>query len=186
MTALEQCLTETALKHGCMENLFAQMKGKEIQMEFKKAVKNKSWLRLAIDGVSGSGKTFTAIAVGTGMAEVLGGRVALIDMEHGSASLYADRFDFDTLDLLKFQIEDYVEALNAATAAQYPIVIIDSTSQAWDALTERVECIANQKYGSNTFRVWEEGTPLQKNDRGHAELSRSYNCNMPIQDGIFH
>jgi hypothetical protein len=131
-------------------------------MEFKKAVKTKSYLRLAIDGVSGSGKTFTAISVGTGMAETLGGRVALIDSEHGSAALYADRFDFDTLDLTKFQIEDYIEALNAAAAAQYPIVIIDSTSHAWDALVERVERIASQKYGGNTFRAWGEGTPLQK------------------------
>jgi hypothetical protein len=131
-------------------------------MEFKKAVKTKSWLRLAIDGVSGSGKTFTAIAVGTGMAEVLGGRVALIDTEHGSAALYADRFDFDTVDLLKFQIEDYIDALDAAAAAKYPVVIIDSTSHAWDALVERVERIANQKCGGNTFRAWGEGTPLQK------------------------
>jgi hypothetical protein len=131
-------------------------------MEFKKAVKTKSWLRLAIDGVSGSGKTFTAIAMGTGMAEALGGKIALIDSEHGSAALYADRFDFDTLELMKFQIEDYIEALDAAAAAQYPIVIIDSTSHAWDALLERVERIANQKYGGNTFRAWGEGTPLQK------------------------
>jgi hypothetical protein len=131
-------------------------------MEFKKAVKTKSWLRLAIDGVSGSGKTFTAIAVGTGMAEVLGGRVALIDTEHGSAALYADRFDFDVVELMKFQIEDYIEALNVASAAQYPVVIIDSTSHAWDALVERVERIANQKYATNTFRAWGEGTPLQK------------------------
>jgi hypothetical protein len=131
-------------------------------MEFKKAVKTKSWLRLAIDGVSGSGKTFSAIGIGIGMAEVLGGRVALIDSEHGSAALYADRFDFDTLNLTKFQIEDYIEALNAAAAAQYPVVIIDSTSHAWDALVERVERIASQKFSGNTFRAWGEGTPLQK------------------------
>jgi hypothetical protein len=131
-------------------------------MEFKKAVKTKSWLRLAIDGVSGSGKTYTAIAIGIGMAEVLGGRVALVDSEHGSAALYADRFDFDTLNLMKFQIEDYIEALNAAAAAQYPVVIIDSTSHAWDALVERVERIASQTCGGNTWRAWGEGTPLQK------------------------
>jgi hypothetical protein len=157
-------VVDAVVKAACVteEKEYPPVRGKEIQMEFKKAVKTKSWLRLAIDGVSGSGKTFTAIAVGTGMAEVLGGRVALIDTEHGSAALYADRFDFDTLDLLRFQIEDYIDALNAASAAQYPIVIIDSTSHAWDALVERVERIANQKYGGNTFRAWGEGTPLQK------------------------
>ncbi len=62
-------------------------------MEFKKAVKAKQKLRLAIDGVSGSGKTYTALSVASG----LGGRIAVIDSEHGSSELYADRFDFDVL-----------------------------------------------------------------------------------------
>jgi hypothetical protein len=127
-------------------------------VEFKKAVKTKSRLRLAIDGVSGSGKTYTALAVASGM----GGRIALIDTEHGSASLYADRFDFDAVDLKRFQIEDYIEALDVAAKERYDTVIIDSTSHAWDALVERVERIASQKHGGNTFRAWGEGTPLQR------------------------
>ncbi|MDR0472342.1 MAG: ATP-binding protein [Treponema sp.] len=128
-------------------------------MEFKKAVKTKSRLRLAVDGVSGSGKTYTALAIASGM----GGPIALIDSEHGSASLYADRFEFDTVDLMEFQIENYIEALNAAASANYPIVIVDSTSHAWDALVERVDRIANTLTGGNTsFRAWAQGTPLQK------------------------
>jgi hypothetical protein len=92
----------------------------------------------------------------------MGGPVALIDSEHGSAALYADRFGFDTVELMEFQIENYIEALNAAAEARYPVVIIDSTSHAWDALVERVERIATHKFGGNTFRAWGEGTPLQK------------------------
>ena len=128
-------------------------------MEFKKAIKTKSRLRLAIDGISGSGKTYTALAIASGM----GGPVALIDSEHGSASLYADRFEFDTVDLMEFQIENYIEALNTAATAKYPIVIVDSTSHAWDALVERVDRIANTLTGGNaSFRAWAQGTPLQK------------------------
>jgi len=127
-------------------------------MGFKKAVKTKQRLRLAIDGISGSGKTYTALAIASGM----GGSIALIDSEHGSASLYADRFEFDTMDLTSFQIEDYVNALEEATKAKYPIVIVDSTSHAWDALVERVDRIARQKFGGNTFAAWAEGTSLQK------------------------
>jgi hypothetical protein len=161
---LRQALIETAIKNEYIENMLIHTpeRGKEIFMEFKKAVKTKSWLRLAIDGVSGSGKTFTAAAIGTGMVEAIGGRLAIIDSEHGSASLYADRFDFDFVNLKCFQIEDYIEALDAAAAARYPVIIIDSTSHAWDALVERVERIAGQKYSGNTFRAWGEGTPLQK------------------------
>ena len=128
-------------------------------MEFKKAVKTKSRLRLAIDGISGSGKTYTALAIASGM----GGAIALIDSEHGSASLYADRFEFDTVDLVEFQIENYTEALNTAAKGKYPVVIVDSTSHAWDALVERVDRIANTMTGGNTsFRAWAQGTPLQK------------------------
>ena len=131
-------------------------------MAFTKAVKTQQWLRLAIDGVSGSGKTYTALATAMGMAEVIKGKVALIDSEHGSASLYADRFNFDTLNLLEFQIENYIDALKEAAESGYQIVIIDSTSHAWDALVERVEKIAQTKFSGNTFRAWSEGTPLQK------------------------
>jgi hypothetical protein len=131
-------------------------------MVFTKAVKTKQWLRLAVDGISGSGKTYTALATASGMSEAMKGKIALIDSEHGSASLYADRFEFDTLSLQEFQIENYTEALNAAATAGYDIVIIDSTSHAWDALVERVERIAHQRFSGNTFRAWAEGTPLQK------------------------
>jgi hypothetical protein len=131
-------------------------------MGFNKAIKIKQWLRLAIDGISGSGKTYTALATAIGMAKAMKGKIALIDSEHGSASLYADRFDFDTLELTSFQIEDYIEALKEAEKNGYEIVIIDSTSHAWDALVERVERIAHHKFNGNTFRAWTEGTPLQK------------------------
>jgi len=127
-------------------------------MEFKRAVKTRQKLRLAIDGVSGSGKTRTALEIASGM----GGRIALIDTEHGSASLYADLINFDTLDLESFQIEDYVNAINTAANAGYGILIIDSTSHAWDALNERVDRIADQRYKGSGFRAWGEGTALQR------------------------
>lgn len=137
-------------------------------MGFTKAIKTKQWLRLAIDGIAGSGKTYTALATADGMAEALSKlekkkcKMALIDSEHGSASLYADRFDFDTLELMEFEIENYIDALKEAEKVGYEIVIIDSTSHAWDALVARVDRIANQKYRGNSFSAWAEGTPLQK------------------------
>ena len=127
-------------------------------MAFIKAEKKKQKLRLAIDGVSGSGKTFTALSIASGLSD----KIAVIDSEHGSSELYADRFNFDVLKLIKFDIEDYVNAIKEAWKEGYPVVIIDSTSHAWDALVERVERIAGQKYSGNTFRAWGEGTPLQR------------------------
>ena len=54
---------------------------------FKKATKKQAKLRLTLDGPPGSGKTYSALE----LAKHLGGRTALIDTEHGSASKYADR-----------------------------------------------------------------------------------------------
>src|SRR5690606_36137828 len=54
--------------------------------------------RLALDGPVGSGKTYTALLTARALAGS-DGRVAVIDTERRSASLYADRFAFDTLAL---------------------------------------------------------------------------------------
>ena len=62
---------------------------------FRKAVKYDAKLRFAACGPSGSGKTFTLLKLAT----ELGGSVALIDTERGSASKYADLFDFAVLEL---------------------------------------------------------------------------------------
>ena len=52
---------------------------------FKKAQRSLSKLRLAVQGPSGSGKTYGALMLAKG----LGGKIAVIDTERGSASLYA-------------------------------------------------------------------------------------------------
>lgn len=64
-------------------------------MKFEKATRKKAKLRLALTGPSGSGKTYSALLVAKG----IGGKVAFIDTEKGSASLYSDIADFDVLEL---------------------------------------------------------------------------------------
>lgn len=125
---------------------------------FKRAVKSRSKLRLALIGPSGSGKTYTALAIAAG----LGKRVAVIDTEHGSASKYADLFEFDVLELSSYSPERYVEALKAAAAAGYEVVVIDSLSHAWmgkDGALELVDRAAARSKSGNSFGAWREVTP---------------------------
>ncbi len=126
-------------------------------MSFKKAVKSKSKLRCAIFGPPGSGKTYTALSIATG----IGGKIALIDSERSSASKYADRFDFDTVDLNRCDISEYVKYI-AEASGQYNVLIIDSMSHAWQELLQEVEKIAQSKFRGNTWSAWSEGTPKQK------------------------
>lgn len=127
---------------------------------FRPAVKQEAKLRLAVAGPSGSGKTYTALAVGT----ALGDRVAVVDTEHGSASKYADIFDFDVVNFnAPFHPNRFIEAIHNAEDAGYEVVILDSVSHAWNGAGGLLEIVdtAAKKYKGNTYMAWSEGTPLQ-------------------------
>lgn len=94
---------------------------------FVKATKDKIKIRLAISGASGSGKTYSALAIASHLATP----VALIDTERGSASKYADKFNFDVCELTDFHPIRYIEAIQAAERAGYGTIVIDSLSHAW-------------------------------------------------------
>lgn len=128
---------------------------------FKQAVKYAARLRLAIAGPSGGGKTYTALAI----ASHLGRRIALVDTEHGSASKYADMFTFDVLELRPpFHPDRFCEAIRAAAAAGYDVLILDSLTHAWNGeggLLDLVDEIARRMKTSNTFAAWKDATPIQ-------------------------
>src|SRR5665811_318110 len=97
---------------------------------FQKATKQRVKARFAIDGPSGSGKTFTALVAATALAE--NGKIAVIDTEHGSASLYSDAFSFDVLELDNYHPNNYIKAIEMAEKQGYDVIVIDSLSHAWE------------------------------------------------------
>jgi AAA domain len=123
---------------------------------FKKASKKDSKLRLALFGVSGSGKTYSALRIASG----LGQKIAVIDTERGSASKYSDRFNFDVAECEKPTINNLKMIIDQAKG--YDVLVIDSMSHAWIELLQEVEQIAKSRYGGNTWSAWSEGTPKQQ------------------------
>jgi AAA domain len=121
---------------------------------FKKSQKKSIKIKIAITGASGSGKTFSALRLANG----LGKKIAVIDTENGSASLYADKFDFDVLELKPpFETEKYIHAIKDAENAGYEVLIIDSLSHAWAAeggLLEQKEKLDSYNPRSNTYTNW--------------------------------
>lgn len=127
-------------------------------LTFTKATKKRSRLRMALMGPSGSGKTYTSLKVATAM----GGKVAVIDSERGSASKYAGLFPFDVLELEDFGPLRYVEAIEAASKAGYDILIIDSLSHAWTGkggALELVDRATKHAKSGNSFTAWRDVTP---------------------------
>ena len=130
-----------------------------MSLTFQRATKKSARLRLALIGVAGAGKTYTALNIATN----LGGRVAVIDTERGSASKYSDMFDFDVLELETFSPQNYVDAINAAEEAGYEVLIIDSLSHAWTGkggALDQVDRIAKRSQSGNTFGAWRDVTPM--------------------------
>jgi hypothetical protein len=126
---------------------------------FQKAERKKARLRLALCGPAGSGKTFSALKIAQG----IGGRIALIDTEHESGSLYADLCEFDTASLTPpYTPDKYREAIAAAEAAGYSVLIIDSFSHAWageGGLLDMHDKAAAASRSGNSFTAWREITP---------------------------
>lgn len=131
-------------------------------MQFQKAVRKQARLRLALSGPSGAGKTTAALLIAKG----LGGRIAVVDSERNSASLYSDLVDFDTLSLEPpFSPERYIKALDAAEKAAYDVCILDSITHEWDGsggCLEINESVAHAKFRGNTWAAWNETTPRHR------------------------
>ena len=131
-------------------------------MVFQKAVRKKAKLRLALTGPSGSGKTWGALMIAKG----LGGKIACIDTEKGSASLYSHLADFDVMELsAPFSPESYIDGIKAAEEAGYNTLIIDSATHEWSGVggcLELVDEIARAKYKGNSWGAWNDVTPRHR------------------------
>lgn len=123
-------------------------------LQIKKAQKFGSKARIALYGPSGSGKSYTSLAI----AHALKGdkKVLVIDSERGSASKYADSFpEYDVIEIDNFHPNTYIEAINLAVRAkEYSVVIIDSITQEWDGSSGALEL------AGHNFANWANVTPL--------------------------
>lgn len=91
------------------------------------AVRRQQLGRIAIGGPSGSGLTMTSLEI----ASALGGPIALVDTKRGHASLYADRYEFQTLQVSRFSPESLVDILAHCANWGMPTVIVDTVSAWW-------------------------------------------------------
>lgn len=125
----------------------------------RKAQKHSVKLKMAIQGPSGSGKTEGALALAKNF--VPNAKILVVDTENDSASLYADRYDFDTISLTApYTSMRYRQAMQVAATGGYDVLIVDSISQQWDGeggILRRKE--EKDRSGGNSFTNWASFTP---------------------------
>lgn len=140
-------------------------KGAKNMSLFEPVTREKAKLRLALTGVSGAGKTLSALYIAFGITGDWG-KVALIDTEHGRGKFYANRSDLGTGTFLyapflppysparyKNLVQDGANAVGADG-----VVIIDSFSHAWNnegGVLDIKDQIAS-KASKNSYTAWSE------------------------------
>jgi hypothetical protein len=128
---------------------------------FQKAVRKRAKARIGMCGPAGSGKTMSALKLAFGIVGP-NGKIAVLDTENESASLYAHLGDYD-VSVIKppFTVEKYISGIKEAEKLGYDLLIIDSLSHAWagtGGILEFVDAKSESAKG-NKFAGWREATP---------------------------
>ncbi|BAO20631.1 putative replicative DNA helicase [Pseudomonas phage PPpW-3] len=98
-------------------------------------------LVLGIGGISGSGKTYSALQVAWGLANYDSSKVGLLCTENRRGRLYADILVDAQGKVHKFKVGDltppfsparYIEAIQLFVAAGVEVLVIDSVSHEWE------------------------------------------------------
>ena len=96
-------------------------------MQLQKTQRHNVKLRLGISGASGFGKTYSALQLAYGMTQDWS-KIAVIDTENASASLYSDLGNFNVLNINPpYSPERYIEAIKMCEKANMEVIIIDSS-----------------------------------------------------------
>ncbi len=131
-------------------------------MRLERATRKQVKLKLNISGPAGSGKTMGALLMAKGLVGDWN-KIAVIDTENSSASLYSDLGEFLTINLsAPFSPERYTEAIDICLSNGIQCIIIDSSTHEWNGAggcIEMNERMAQSKFKGNSWSAWSDTTP---------------------------
>lgn len=125
-------------------------------MQLQKATRHQVKLRLGLSGASGFGKTYSALLLAYGITGDWN-KIALIDTENGSASLYSHLGEFNVLTLSEpYNPERYIEAIETCEISDIEVIIIDSISHEWNG---KGGCLELHEQLGGKFQDWAKISP---------------------------
>jgi len=126
-------------------------------MKLEVAQRKQAKIKMALQGPSGSGKTMGALQIAYGLCQNWD-RIAVIDTENYSASLYAHLGQYLVLNIqAPFTPEKYIEAIQTCMNAGVEVIIIDSISHEWEGSGGILDVHSNMT--GNSFTNWGKLTP---------------------------
>jgi len=129
---------------------------------FTKAERKKTPCKAALISPSGYGKTYSSLLLARGLVGDKG-RIAFIDTENGSATLYDTLTDFDHCEIHpnesgQFNYQDFLKKIREAEQLGYDCVIVDSLTHLWQGIRDDKDNIDLKNPKSNSFTNWAQPT----------------------------
>ena len=133
-------------------------------MELKKASRKKVKIRMSVAAPTGFGKTIASLLIAYGITQDWD-KIAVIDTENESASLYSDHKlktgfkigEFNTIPLRPpFTPEKFTEAIKVCENAGMEVIILDSVTHVWNGEGGLLD--SNNQLGGS-FQSWAKTTP---------------------------
>ncbi len=147
------------------------MSEKAYRFTSTRATRAHIWLRAAVCGAGGSGKTYSAMAIASALRERLNvGPLYVIDSENESALRYARSarsgkgFDFMHVPMPKddYSPAAYMAALDYCEEQGAGVILVDSISHEYDGPGGILEIVDRNANGRDNFAGWRVATPLHK------------------------
>lgn len=123
-------------------------------MQLVDATREKVKMKMLISSPTGFGKTYSALLMAYGITGDWS-KIAVIDTENKSASLYTHLGKFKTIQMQPpYTIADFEKALAICVSAGMEVVIADSVTHYWDEVKSYVDRLGG------TYQNWVKGTPM--------------------------
>lgn len=125
-------------------------------MKLKQAQRHQVKLRIGLSGPSGYGKSYSSLLLAYGITNDWS-KIAIIDTENNSASLYSHLGEFNVLTLDEpFNPERYIQAIKVCEKASIEVIIIDSITHEWSG---KGGCLQIHESLGGRFQDWSKVSP---------------------------
>ena len=115
-------------------------------MELNTSIRKQTKTRLALEGPAGSGKTYSALLLAYGLCQDWS-KIALIDTEQDSASLYSQLGPFGTIGLgAPYHPTRFYDAIDLCDISGKEVIIVDSLSLEWIGDGGMVDKLSGKHY----------------------------------------
>ena len=134
-------------------------------MHLKIAKRKQAKIKISMAGPSGVGKTFSSLVLAHSICNNWR-KIAIIDTEYYSASLYSHLGDYNVVNIVEpFSPLIYIEAIKLCEDAEMEVIIIDSITHEWQGKGGCLDLHEKETAKMripNSFTAWSKITPLHQ------------------------